>query len=475
MLDTIAFHARRAPARIALIDAAGVEVSYHEMHRLVVALSDKLLREIPDLRALQPVAVACRDARWHLLLTFALEALGVSVLAFVEPPDPGLRGALRHCQLIIAEDGAFAPEQRHFAISERWFLSLQTAPQNVMFQAHRWNPDDTVAILTTSGSTGGAKCIALHREAYDLREQNRVWQYGLSAESRYLVAMPISVSIVCMVARATLRCGGSLRLWHSGNPLLTDPLITHTTLLPSHVQTLLASTPASYRPTLPLKIFSTGAPLSLALRDRAVARLGARVTNSYGTNETGTAIWFGAAGDGDVLPGVDVEIVDQQQALVPKGVAGVMRLRSREMARGYLDAELTAERFVDGWYLSDDIALMHQPRQVVLHGRSDTMINIGGSKMSPDEIEWILQDSRIAKDLAVCSMPNSDGIEELYVLVAQSSLSDAALVEAVTRALGPNFGHVRIAKIASVPRNAAGKVQRQEVRELLAQRTPSQA
>ena len=140
----------------------------------------------------------------------------------------------------------------------------------------------------------------------------------------------------------------------------------------------------------------------MALRDRAVARLGATVTNSYGTNETGTAIWFGAGGDGEVLPGVDVEIVDQRQSPMPKGVAGLMRLRSREMARGYLDPELTSQRFVTGWFLSDDVALMQNPRQVMLQGRSDTMINIGGNKVSPDEIEGVLFESRVAAELAVC-------------------------------------------------------------------------
>jgi acyl-coenzyme A synthetase/AMP-(fatty) acid ligase len=473
MLDTIAFHARRTPARLALIDPVAGDFSYGETHRLVVALADKLLREIPDLRDLQSVAVACSDVRWHLLLTFALEALGVSVMAFVEPPDPGLRAALRHFPLVVGETGPAVSTQRYFRVSNSWFDSVMAEPRNARFESRTWKPNDVVAILTTSGSTGEAKCIPLHREAYDLREQNRVWQYGLSAESRYLVAMPISVSIVGMVARATLRCGGSLRFWRSGNPLIADPWITHTTLLPSHVQSILASTPADYRPTLPVKIFATGAPLSLALRDRAVARLGASVTNSYGTNETGTAIWFAADGTGEVLPGVDVEIVDQGLAAVPKGVAGLMRLRSREMARGYLDPELTSQRFVNGWYLSDDVAVMQTPRQVMLQGRSDTMINIGGTKVSPDEIEGVLFESHVARELAVCALPGSDGIDELYVLVADASMTDDALIKAVTGVLGPNFGHVRIARVASIPRNAGGKVQRHRLRELLANRAPS--
>lgn len=470
MLDTIAFHARRTPQRIALVDPFAGEVSYQEVHRLVVALADKLLQEIPDVRALQPVAVACSDVRWHLLLTFALEALGVAVLAFVEPSDPGIRAALEHCALVIGETDGQGFAQRCFTVSSSWFEELKAMPANSRFEGWSWKPEDVVAILTTSGSSGAAKCIALHREAYDLREQNRVWQYGLSAESRYLVAMPISVSIVQMVARATLRCGGSLRFWRSGNPLIADPLISHTTLLPSHLQTLLASTPLDYRPARPLKIFSTGAALGMALRDRAVARLGAEVINSYGTNETGTAVWFGAAGDGDVLPGVDIEIVDQQRKPVPKGVPGLMRLRSREMARGYLDRKLSAERFVDGWYLSDDVALMHHPRQVRLQGRSDSMINIGGTKVSPEEIEAVLLDYRVAQDLAVCALPDGDGIDQLYVLVADTSMSNDALIAAVIAALGPNFGHVRIARVAMIPRNAAGKLQRLALRDLLAAR-----
>ena len=203
MLDTIAFHARRTPARIALIDPVAGETSYDEAHRLVVALADKLQREIPDLRDLQPVAVACSDVRWHLLLTFALEALGIAVLAFVEPPDPGLRVALKLCPLLIGEAGPVASAQRYFGISKRWFESVKAEPQNARFQARSpGGPMTWWRFSRPRAPTGAAKCIALHREAYDLREQNRVWQYGLCAESRYLVAMPISVSIVAMVARA---------------------------------------------------------------------------------------------------------------------------------------------------------------------------------------------------------------------------------------------------------------------------------
>jgi acyl-coenzyme A synthetase/AMP-(fatty) acid ligase len=145
------------------------------------------------------------------------------------------------------------------------------------------------------------------------------------------------------------------------------------------------------------------------------------------------------------------------------------------MARGYLDQQLSAERFVDGWYLTDDLALMHHPRQVLLQGRSDTMINIGGHKVSPEEVEGVLLQACMAENLAVSTWPNSDGIEELYVLVADISLSNEALIKAVVGALGGNFGHVRIARVDRIPRSVAGKVQRAALRALLARLTPSTA
>jgi fatty-acyl-CoA synthase len=241
--------------------------------------------------------------------------------------------------------------------------------------------------------------------------------------------------------------------------------ITHTTLLPVHVQTFLAATPVEFVPKQQIKLFSTGAPLSASLRDRAVARLGAELKNSYGTNETGTVAWFGLKGDGEVLAGVDVEIVDAALNVLPRGVPGRVRVRSSEVARGYLDADLTRERFIDGWFLTDDVGIMHGPRELTLVGRSDTMINIGGTKVLPEEIEELLTQRAIARDIAVCTLPNKDGVDELYIAIAEPKVESHQMIDAVRSCLGPNFGHIRLVLTDLVPRNAQGKIMRKVLKE----------
>jgi acyl-coenzyme A synthetase/AMP-(fatty) acid ligase len=101
-------------------------------------------------------------------------------------------------------------------------------------------------------------------------------------------------------------------------------------------------------------------------------------------------------------------------------------------------------------------------------GRSDELLNVGGIKYSPDTIEnLIVRDARV-RDVAVCSLRNAAGIEEVCVLVVADGLGDRDLQ---ARVLGPmhhlQLGRVCILNVDVIPRTAAGKVQRDRLRSLV--------
>jgi fatty-acyl-CoA synthase len=474
-LELIAYHASTKPSAVAMVDAFGKEHTYEETRRTIIKLARMIEARLPDLRKRQPVGVAYADKQWHFLLTLALEALGIATLPFVQPIDVNLSSALSMCGMLLAGDPPTDAKIPFFRLEQSWLEAGDDRLEpgaDAQFAPHRFFPDDVVLILVTSGSEGIAKCIPLHRQARDLREYNRIWRYAMGPSTRYLVSLPLTVATVNFLARATLRCGGTVVFWRDQTPAESFNGITHATFLPAHlVQLMTVIAPNAIEPRNRFKLFSIGAPLSDALREKASTHLNAEIFNLYGCNEIGGCASIDESGVAHVLPGVELEMVDSRMQAVEFGEAGSIRVRSEEMATRYLDEQSTREKFVDGWFMTGDTGVMIAPRCFQLSGRADHMINIGGLKVPPDGLEEALSRSGLARDLAVCSLPNADGIHELHVAVAEPMQDQANMLRIIAEKIGPGLWPVRLVLLQRIPRGHAGKIQRaqlvEQVRRLL--------
>jgi acyl-coenzyme A synthetase/AMP-(fatty) acid ligase len=216
-----------------------------------------------------------------------------------------------------------------------------------------------------------------------------------------------------------------------------------------------------------IKIFAVGAKLGESTRALAQATLNAELMDAYGTTETGWLAMFGESSVGDVLPGVDLEVVGPDDQPLPAGQAGQLRARSPEMASGYLDQALSSAAFRDGWYYTGDFARMPAARRIELIGRADALLNFGGIKISPETIEAALTARSIAADVAALSRAGADGIAQLWLALVAPRLAGQALERELASALGANLGPIQVVLVDQVPRNAAGKLLRAEVRALV--------
>jgi acyl-coenzyme A synthetase/AMP-(fatty) acid ligase len=468
MIDVLVEQARRQP-NAAMLIRKGEVWTYSEGLRLVLKLAERLALDIPAIASMRLVGISHSDSRWALLASFALEALGLATLSFLHPVEEDFARALGRCDLILSEYPSVQVKRPWFPLTVEWLNQATAGQTDPSFRPAAWRDDALAAVLITSGSSGSVKSVALHRAAFNLREHNRIWQYGFSASSRYLAAMPVTVSLINLVIRAGLRCGASIDLATEDSIICGVSEATHTTLLPLGVRGLLHQLSPSQAPSRPLRCFATGASLSPALRDALIGRLNAQVQDSYGTNETGTVAWIGSNGVADVLPGVEVEVVDENFEVVPKGVPGIVRIRTAELAQGYLEADLNQQAFVDGWFVSSDRGVAVAPRQFRLLGRIDAMLNIGGVKIAPEEVEELLLRHLVADDAAVCTMLDAAGIEQMHVLLAGPRLADDLLVKRLAELLDPHFGDVKVALVAVIPRGHAGKIRREALPKLLPQ------
>ncbi len=460
----IGAHALREPNRVA-IKHGGRHLTYRladqQLRRLQAGL---LSARVTEYRL---VGVAHSDPLVETLLLFALEALGVATLPFVQPADAGIVAALRECDLLVCEqpiDGLRGP---YALITAAWLQAVvnhRILPELVM---RRKPAGQTVNVFTTSGSMGIAKSIVFDARAVEARIASRLAQYGLERSSRLLAALPPSTSGTFFVAQAVLRVGGTLVYFDETSALSDLAECTHALMLPVMLDRLAKQTQSQASVHRRIKIFAVGAKLGESTRALAKARLNAELMDAYGTTETGWLAMFGEASVGDVLPGVDLEVVGPDDQPLPAGEAGQVRARSPEMGSGYLDRALSSTAFRDGWYYTGDLARMPATRRIELIGREDAILNFGGIKISPETIEAALMARSIAADVAALSRAGADGIAQLWLALVAPRLADDALDREVVLALGHNLGPIQVVLVDQVPRNPAGKLMRAEVRALV--------
>src|SRR5439155_6423451 len=111
---------------------------------------------------------------------------------------------------------------------------------------------------------------------------------------------------------------------------------------------------------------------------------------------------------GRPLAGTGLAVRDPHGALVPPGVPGELWIGGAGVARGYLNRpELTAERFVDGWYRTGDRVRWRPDGQLEFLGRLDSQVKVRGYRVEPGEIEARLRSHPGVDQVAVVARGDS--------------------------------------------------------------------
>ncbi len=469
--DYIAFHAGARPDAVAIVDR-GRAITYAQFHRdlgrFVGAVAEL------GLERGRSVAVHWGELYPHWLLLLACEELGIATATFVFLD--GDRRLMESVDLVLSEvrPPGVAPE-RHRAVTPEWLAGVFARADGGMPAVPAKRADDPVRIVGTSGTTGEAKHLLLTRSMYEAWTMRRIWSLGLTDKSRTLVTMPFKAAGSYTLSTAMICAGGTVL--YAGDKVGTPEALmgpaqglTHLRLTPLDLKVTLDTLPPDFPKPAGLVICTVGAAVSAALRERTLMRLASELIVSYGCNEVLFAAETratGSEGVSTVYPWVEIQVVDERDAPLPPGTAGTIRIRDEAMATGYLgDPETTARKFRNGWFYPGDIGILHGARRIQIVGREDELLNIGGIKMPPSMLEALVLQHATAGDVGVCSARNAEGIEEVYVAVANPGHTDAELLRRVTDAFRNHvIGHFCVVKVARVPRNANGKIQRDLLRQ----------
>ena len=333
-------------------------------------------------------------------------------------------------------------------------------------------------LLQSSGTTGGPKIVRRSGPSLDAVARNVGEAVGLRADDRVVASVPLSHSYGienCLLA--PLRAGATM-LHHVAEQNQPgrgfDP-----TLAVTSGATVLPGVPAMFemidrmgagRGQLRLA-YSAGATLPAALAERLEQRDGLRLGQLYGSTEIGS-VTFGPHPDsvGRPMGGVEVRIVDPDRPdparPLPAGQAGHVAVHAPSMFDGYLGPEkVTAESVVDGYFLTGDLGRLDPDGGLHITGRLKLLIDIGGVKVNPLEVEEALTDHPQVAECVVVPDPVSPTVNRVKaVLTASNGRVDTAALRSFLRERLAAHKVPRTFEVrAELPKSPTGKILRRKL------------
>ncbi len=342
------------------------------------------------------------------------------------------------------------------------------------------DPDRPGYIVYTSGTSGAARGVIHAHRAVWARGMMRAGWYGLTAEDRVLHAGALNWTYTLGT--------GLLDPWAAGaTALIPEPGVAPRRLpllLRRHEATLFAAAPGLYRQMLAAGArldlpklrhgLSAGEKLPEATRAAWEAATGRPIFEAFGMSECSTFLSASPARPappgtlGYAQPGRTLAILGPDGAPVPRGEAGTIAVARSDpgLMLGYLGhAKETAARYTGAWFLTGDLGEMAGDGAITYLGRADDMMNAGGLRVSPLEVEAVLlRFPGLAEAAAteVTVKANTTVIAAFYR--ADGALDEAALSAHISAHLARYKQPRLLIPVDALPRSANGKLRRKALR-----------
>ncbi|MDN3638817.1 malonyl-CoA synthase [Simiduia curdlanivorans] len=342
---------------------------------------------------------------------------------------------------------------------------------------------DMAALLYSSGTTGKPKGIMLSHDNLRKNAQTLVQAWGFSAADHLLHMLPIYHVHGLFVALSCVLMSGASMAWHSGfrdqAAVTALPDCTVMMGVPTYYTRLLNNPAFGSQSCKSIRLFTSGsAPLLAETFVEFQSRTGHAILERYGMTETGMNTSNPLNGErragtvGPALPGVTVRIVDDTGQTLSNGDIGNIQVQGANVFSGYWRMpEKTAEDFTaDGFFNTGDKGVIDTDGYLSIVGRAKDLIICGGLNVYPKEIELVIDDMPGVLESAVIGVPHADfGEAVLAVIVADGQAPSAEHIIQHCKTQLANFKvPKRVEFVATLPRNAMGKVQKNILREQFA-------
>jgi acyl-coenzyme A synthetase/AMP-(fatty) acid ligase len=168
-----------------------------------------------------------------------------------------------------------------------------------------------------------------------------------------------------------------------------------------------------------------------------------------------------------VTPGVTIEVIDSSGTVLPPLREGRVRLKSEyAVDRYFRNSEDSSRVFRDGWFYPGDLGTLNTDGLLVITGREEAVLNLGGDKISPETIEQILLQFNGVVEAAILGAPNEYGNSEIWAaVVGQGALDEQGLKQYCAARIPRPFTPTRVCVVESLPRNEMGKLDRSRLHD----------
>jgi acyl-CoA synthetase (AMP-forming)/AMP-acid ligase II len=341
-------------------------------------------------------------------------------------------------------------------------------------------------VYYTSGSTADPKG-ARHTDASVMHATTGLI-VGIGLRSDDCMPLPFPVTHIggMTASVVSLWTGCRLQLIETFDPMLTPTVMAAggATILGSALPFFLAYREAQRRHG-PQALFprlrgflSGGAPKPAELFGEMEELFGVPTLSSWGLTEFPIATACTeddsdadlASSEGRVVPGVQLRVVGADGGEAPAGLEGELRLKGPQMFRGYVDSALDRDAFDElGFFRTGDLGVVGPRGHVRITGRIKDVIIRNAENISAQEIEDILYAHPAIADAAVIGLPNPRTGEQVCAVLALAYGVDPLTVSDVARfcrsqQLATHKLPERVEIVDELPRNALGKVLKQQLR-----------
>jgi acyl-CoA synthetase (AMP-forming)/AMP-acid ligase II len=341
-------------------------------------------------------------------------------------------------------------------------------------------PDDVALVLHTSGTTSRPKIVPLSQRNVCASARNIRGFLSLTAHDRGLNIMPLfHIHGLIAGVLAPLSAGGRVCCTPGFNALkffawMEEARPTWYTAVPTMHQAILGRA-ANNRAVIeanPLRFIRSSSSAMPTQVIREIEQVfGAPLVESYGMTEAAHQMAANPLpprerkpGSVGIAAGPEVAIMDPDGRLLPAGETGEIVIRGENVTSGYeSNPKANAEAFTHGWFRTGDQGVMDAEGYLTLTGRLKEIINRGGEKVSPREVDEVLMDHPAVAQVVTFAIPHDKLGEEVgaaVVLREGASLAEKELREFAGKRLADFKVPRKVIFLDEIPKGATGKLQR---------------
>lgn len=337
-------------------------------------------------------------------------------------------------------------------------------------------------VLFTTGTTGAPKGVALNHRNLSAAALNINTFIQNTSDDVELLALPVSHSFGLGRVRCVLSKGGTLILLGTFASMkkffgqMEQYRCTGFGMVPAawgYIKKMSGQRIGQFAGQL--RYIEIGSSFMSVEDKKLLCELlpSTRICMHYGLTEASRSAFLEFHSEHDKLdtagkasPNVEIKIFDNEGKEQPAGAEGEVCVKGEHVTCSYWNesVERFAQDFNSEYFRTGDAGYLDEDGYIHLKSRIKEMINVGGKKVSPMEVEDVLNSIPGIADSACVAIPDPEGVlgelVKAFIVCNDENLTDDAILEALRPKLETYKLPVAIERIAEIPRTASGKIQR---------------